>query len=354
MVKAKDSVEALKRYVAPTEGRRGKLRLDFNENTIGPSPKVITAIRALEPEYYAAYPEYAGLCESYAEHLSVQPENIVPFNGVDAAIRGVFQAFARSGEKFLSAQPTFGYYAPCAAQEGMEQIGVSYEADLSFPIAAFEEKLRGGASIAFICNPNNPTSTILGREVIFDFADRYPETLFVIDELYADFVRYTVLPEGLERKNLIVLRSLSKSCGLAALRIGFAVAHPETAEKLQKICGPYEIGTMAVVGALAALEDIAYTEGYIAEVDLARAYCLAEFEKRGLRYYCSGGNYLLLWPGVNVEELVHKLDEEHGILVRSMSGKALIDGSFRLTVGTRQDMARFVDALDKALLEFRN
>src|SRR6188474_3059289 len=126
MIRAKPSVEALSRYVAPLEGRRGLLRLDFNENTLGPSPRVIAAIRALPPEAYATYPEYSGLVEAYAEHAGLPAECVAVFNGADAAIRSVFDAFGLPGSTFLTTEPTFGYYRPCAQIAAMVLETVRY------------------------------------------------------------------------------------------------------------------------------------------------------------------------------------------------------------------------------------
>src|SRR5690606_18414976 len=118
-MRAKPAVEAMNPYVAPLEGRRGMLRLDFNENTVGPSPKVVEAIRAIPEEEYAIYPEYDPLHEAAAGWLGVSRAEVGLFNGADAAIRAVFDAFGEEGAVFLTTSPTFGYYAPCALQQSM-------------------------------------------------------------------------------------------------------------------------------------------------------------------------------------------------------------------------------------------
>src|ERR1041384_3564850 len=180
MIRARPTVEALHRYVAPLEGRRGMLRLDFNENTVGPSPKVVEAIRALPPEAYATYPEYAGLVEAYAAHAGVPAESVAVFNGADAAIRSVFDAFGSPGGVLLTTAPTFGYYAPCAQIAGMTIDAVPYASDLSFPWEAFQAQLRLKPRVCIICNPNNPTSTLVEPAKILELARSYPDTLFVV------------------------------------------------------------------------------------------------------------------------------------------------------------------------------
>jgi len=316
------------------------LRLDFNENTLGPSPRVVEAIRALTPEAYATYPEYAGLVAAFARSVALEPENVAVFNGADAAIRAVFDAFGASGETFLTTSPTFGYYRPCAEMTGMRRVGVPYEADLSFPWRAFDQALAAGVRIAVVCNPNNPTSTLVEPRELHQLAAAHPNTLFVIDEIYAPFTGKSVLPEALGTTNVVALRSLSKSHGLAALRLGFACGPERLVERLFRVTGPYDINNFAVIAGKAALDDHAYTDAYVAEVASAKEWTLAELHRLGVRHFSQGGNYLLVWPGRNVAEVEAAL-RQRGILVRSMAGKPLIDGSFRLSIGTREQMQRF-------------
>ena len=152
MIKAKPEVEGLTPYVAPLEGRRPLLRLDFNESTVGPSPRVVDAIRALPPDAYAAYPEYAGLNEAYAASVGVPAENVEAVNGVDAAIRAIFDAYGDRGSTFLTTVPTFGYYEPCAQQQGMVIDEVPYEDDLSYPLAGVAKKLEAFVTVNNLLN----------------------------------------------------------------------------------------------------------------------------------------------------------------------------------------------------------
>ena len=350
MIRARPGVEELERYVAPLEGRRGMLRLDFNENTVGPSPRVIEAIRALPPEAYATYPEYAGLEAAFAEHVGLKEENVAAFNGADAAIRAIFDAFGEPGTTFLTTLPTFGYYKPCAAMAGMSRVSVPYESDLSFPFSAFGRELaRTRPRICLICNPNNPTSTLLEPERILELARAHPQTLFVVDEIYAPYTNKTVLPDALDVPNLLALRSLSKSTGMAALRIGFACGARGLVERAFRVTGPYDINSFAVTATKAALRDAAHTAAYVAEVAAAKAWTLRELDRLGQRYFSQGGNFLLVWPAKDVTRVEAAL-RGHGILVRSMAGKPLIDGSFRLSIGTREQMQRFVLAFEAVLM----
>jgi len=343
MIRARAEVEALTPYVAPLEGRRPMLRLDFNESTVGPSPRVLEAIRSLPPDAYGAYPEYAGLNAAYAESVGVPERHVEAFNGVDAAIRAIFDAYGEKGSTFLTTAPTFGYYAPCAQQQGMVIDEVLYPDDLRFPLGAITRKLESRPRLLFICNPNNPTGTLVEPTTLVALARSAAQTLVVVDELYVAFTGQSVVPLARELANVVALQSLSKAAGLAALRLGFAVGHPTIVERLRRVTGPYDINMFAVVAGKAALADPAYTQRYVADVLAAREWTIGELRRLGVRCAGEGGNYLLVWPPGDCEGAVRALRDQ-GILGRSMAKKPVIDGSFRLTIGTPADMQRFVSA----------
>jgi histidinol-phosphate aminotransferase len=348
-------VETLTAYSAPLEGRRGLLRLDFNENTVGPSPRVVEAIRAIPADHYAIYPEYDGLREAVVRSLGCRgltPAHIGLFNGVDAAIHAVFHAFGSPGDRLLTTSPTFGYYTPCARMQGMVIEAIPYRLpDFAFPFEAIRAALEAPGTAAatprilLICNPNNPTGTRLAPGPILELAAAAPHTLVVVDELYEAFTGDSVLPvaDFAAFPNLLVLRSLAKTAGLAGLRIGFAIGAPALVERVGRVCGPYDINSFAVTAAQAALADQAYVDGYVAEVLRARDRLVTQLRQAGVRHHAAGGNYLLLWPRRPAAAVEADL-RQAGILVRSMAGKPLIDGSLRVSLGTGAQMERFWEA----------
>jgi len=351
---ARAAVEQLQTYSAPLEGRRELLRLDFNENTIGCSPLVAQAVRNFSAEEISVYPEYEGLCEAVVHNLletkcrgGLQPDQVGLFNGVDAAIHAVFQAYGDAGDRLLTTSPTFGYYAPCARMQGMLIEAIPYEGDdFAFPLQAIEAALLAQTPrLLLICNPNNPTGTRLAAERILALASMAPNTLVVVDELYEAFTGDSVLPAAdfEATPNLLVLRSLAKTAGLAGLRVGFAVGHAAVIDRMGRVTGPYDVNSVAVAAAFAALADQSYVDAYVAEVLRAREWTLAALAQANTRYHCDGGNYLLVWPKRPVAELEEGLRAD-GILVRSMAGKPLIDGCFRVSIGTTSQMQRFVEA----------
>jgi histidinol-phosphate aminotransferase len=395
---ARPEVEGLKAYSAPLEGRRGLLRLDFNENTVGPSPKVVEAIRAIPPDHYAIYPEYDGLREAVAASLvaaaspgavhpspdviaaaapvrTLGPGQVGLFNGVDAAIHAVFQAFGAPGDRLLTTSPTFGYYTPCAQMQGMAIEAIPYRLpDFAFPLQEIRAALSGESAAAagwcpprllLLCNPNNPTGTRLAPELILELAAAAPHTLVVVDELYEAFTGDSVLPLLLggprlpppisatapgaapvhrdpfdAYPNLLVLRSLSKTAGIAGLRIGFAIGAAALVDRISRVTGPYDINSFAVTAAFAALADQPYVDAYVAEVLEARDWLVERLRSASVQHHVAGGNYLLIWPSRRADAVEEEL-RTAGILVRSMAGKALIDGSLRVSLGTLEQMERF-------------
>jgi histidinol-phosphate aminotransferase len=347
---ARREVEGLQAYSAPLEGRRGMLRLDFNENTMGPSPQVVAAIRAIPAEQYAIYPEYDGLRQAVVANLAgvglsrpLQPDQIRLFNGVDAAIHAIFHAYGDRGDTLLTTSPTFGYYTPCAQMQGMAIEAIPYRLpDFAFPLEELRAALQGCPRILLICNPNNPTGTRLAAELILELAASAPGTLVVVDELYEAFTGDSVLPlaDFAATPNLLVLRSLAKTAGLAGLRIGFAIGAAPVVDRLARVTGPYDINSFAVTAAHAALADQAYVDSYVAEVLRARTWLVQQLQAAGVRHHAAGGNYLLIWPERPAEEVEQSL-RQAGILVRSMAAKPLIDGSLRVSLGTIEQMQRF-------------
>jgi histidinol-phosphate aminotransferase len=355
---ARAEVESLKAYSAPLEGRRGLLRLDFNENTVGPSPRVVEAIRAIPADQYAIYPEYDGLREAVVANLAqaghgrprlgqpLTPEQIGLFNGVDAALHAIFHAYGDRGETLLTTSPTFGYYTPCAQMQGMAIEAIPYRMPgFVFPLEEMRAALARRPRILLICNPNNPTGTRLAPEPIVELALAAPETLVVVDELYEAFTGDSVLPlaDFAATPNLLVLRSLAKTAGLAGLRIGFAIGCAAVVDRISRVTGPYDINSFAVTAAHAALADQPYVDGYVAEVLRARDWLVQQLRQAGVRHHAEGGNYLLIWPDQLAAEVEQRLRDQ-GILVRSMAGKPLIEGSLRVSIGTTEQMQRFWSA----------
>ena len=255
----------------------------------------------------------------------------------------VIHAYGSSGDTLLTTSPTFGYYAPCAGMQGMVIEAVPHAMPgFVFPLEAIRSALSRRPKILMLCNPNNPTGTRLAADQVLALAASAPDTLVVVDELYEAFTGDSVLPvvDFQTQANVLVLRSLAKTAGLAGLRLGFAIGHPGVVDRVSRVTGPYDVNSLAVAAAFAALEDQAYTNQYVEEVLRARNWIATEMTHSRVVFHCDGGNYLLVWPQRPADEVEQALRSQ-GILVRSMSGKPQLDGSLRVSIGTREQMQRF-------------
>ncbi len=347
-------IEDLQPYSAPLEGRRNLLRLDFNENTIGPSPLVIKSLREISRNEISIYPEYAGLREKVVETLIKQNPNVQVkssevgiFNGVDAAINAIFHAYGDFGDLMLTTSPTFGYYTPCAQMRGMKINLIPYEGtDFQYPFDSICKFItKNNPKILLICNPNNPTGTRLSPERVIEITKLSSKTLVVVDELYEAFTGDSVLPflNFQKTPNIVVLRSLSKTAGLASLRIGFAIGHSRVINIVNRVTGPYDVNRFAVIAAFAALKDQSYIDSYVSEVLEARNWIKDQFEKYNVKHHIDGGNYFLLWPKSKPKRVEQKL-KSSGILIRNMDKKKNLKGSIRVSIGTIEQMKRFWSA----------
>ena len=335
-------------YCAPLENRRNLLCLDFNENTLGPSQKVYEAIKKINLNEISIYPEYNVLKEvvsnQYFDSRRLDPKEIGLFNGADAAINAIFTSFGDRNEIFLTTNPTFGYYSPCAEIQGMKKITCSYEGEnFIFPIKKFEEKiLKHKPKLIFICNPNNPTGTVLSAQQIIKFANLNKNSLIVVDELYEKFNGDSLLPliDFEKIKNIVIIQSLSKTAGLAGLRMGFAFGNKKIIENINKVTGPYDVNSIAVLATIAALNDKSYVDNYVSEVKKARDWIEKKFKSTKIRNHFSGGNYFLIWPNKKPKILIEEMRAK-GILIRSMRNKKDIGNSIRVSIGTQEQMKFF-------------
>lgn len=331
-------------YHPPVEGRIGKIRLDFNENTVGCSPAVLRALARMTPEQFAMYPEYQAATARLARHFRVPPSMLLLSNGVDDALRILVDTFVEPRSHVLVAEPTFNMYRFYAELAGARVAAERYDAEMRFPLARILAALRRSPRILFLANPNNPTGTLLGRSELRRILRAATRTLVVVDEAYFEFSSVTLLPWVRRNANLVVLRTFSKATGLAGLRLGCVFARAEHIEAMQRASSPFPVNAAALVAAEAALRDATFTRRYVREVLASRAELARGLARLGVKSFPSAGNFLLADFGPRVRRVVRAL-EKQGILIRER-GDFPRPGFARITAGTRQDTRRLLRALE--------
>ena len=341
-LKPRAAIESMDPYRPPSSGRGGKLRLDFNENTIGCSPRVRQAMRTLAADDLAVYPEYREALPRFASYFKVRPSQMTLTNGTDEAIQLVVNAYVNARDTVLLARPTYAMYRFYAQVAGARVVEVPYSADGSFPGQELLRKINPRVRAVFIANPNNPTGTSAPPAQVRALLRAAPHAAVVVDEAYFEFSGKTVLPWITRHRNLFVSRTFSKAVGLAALRLGCLFSRRDNIQAIRKGQSPYSVNAAAVTLGLAAIRDSGYFRKYAAEVLRARALLCKELDSLGLPYFPSDANFVLVDFGSAASAVRRKL-AEHDILVRDRSYD--LPGCVRITVGTREQTRRLTAVL---------
>ena len=332
-------------YEAPAEGRSNKLRLDFNENTSGCSPAVRRALAKLTAKQIAMYPEYQAPTERLAHYFGVRPQELLLANGGDDALRVFFDAFVDPGTSILICEPTFPMYRYYGEIYAARIAVLRYTSEMHFPLEAVLLALHKKPRVLFIANPNNPTGTLLPPEEIQKILHAATHTAVVLDEAYAEFSGATVVPWIRRYPQLFVARTFSKVAGLAGLRLGAVIACEDSLSLVRRAMPPFPVNLAALVAADAAVRDRAAMQTYVTNVKRLRASLAMELNGLGVKTYPSAGNFLLADFGSPGPPLFRKLAEK-GILLRDRS-KDIGPGFARITIGTRSEMRRLLEAIRK-------
>ena len=332
--------------MAPEEGRAGKLRLDFNENTVGCSPAVLRALRGVTSEQLAIYPEYEAASRRLARHFRVRPAEMLFTNGVDDALRLLMETFVEPGDTVLVAEPTFSMYRFFSEVAGARVLAVRYDDAMVFPLDATLRALARSPRLLLLANPNNPTGTLLGHAALRRILDAAPRTLVLVDEAYFEFSGLTVLPWIRRRPNLVVARTFSKAAALAAVRLGVLFAREDLAGAMRRAFTPYPVNTLALVAAEAALKDQKFLRGYVRQVRDSRKQLARGLERLGARVFPSAANFLLADFGPGAGKLARRL-ARRGILLRDRRDDFGRDGFLRITAGTPGQTRRLLRAMEE-------
>lgn len=330
------------------------VKLASNENPLGPSPKVIAAISQAVPEL-TRYPDGNGfiLKQALAQKFAVEPAQVTLGNGSNDILELVAKAWLAPGLNAVFSQHAFAVYPIATMAVGAECREIpanNYGHDLPAILAAIDANTR----VVFIANPNNPTGTWFDQQALADFLAQVPEhVIVVLDEAYIEYAEPGELPDGMEflakHANLIVSRTFSKAYGLAALRIGYAISSPMIADVLNRIRQPFNVNSLGLVAAVAALEDDEYLQESRASNKHGLQQLSTAFDRLGLSYIESRGNFIAVDFARDAAPINQALLEQ-GVIVRPVAGYAM-PTFLRVSVGTEQENARFIEVLEQVLAD---
>jgi histidinol-phosphate aminotransferase len=349
MLKPRAAVHNVKSYHPPLGDRAG-LRLDFNENTVGCSPRVLQCLEKISGEQLARYPERAPVEAVVAAHLKIQSEELLLTNGTDEAIHLVCQTYLDAGTEALIVVPTYSMYEIYAAAGGATVISIPAGDEFRFPVEDVLDRVNENTRLIAIANPNNPTGVLLTASEILRIAEAAPQTAVLIDEAYFEFCGETVLPAFREFPNIFVSRTFSKVYGLAGLRIGVLAGNIEQMSLLRRVGSPYSVNSVALACLPEALADQDYIQRYVDDVLQGRKALEEKLKLLAIQYWPSQANFVLLRIGERAKKFISAM-RERGILVRDRSSDYGCAGCVRITLGAAADNARLLAALPEVLME---
>jgi histidinol-phosphate aminotransferase len=349
MLEVRESVRKLPTYHPPPGGREG-LRLDFNENTVGCSPRVLARLRQITAEEIACYPEREPIEARVAGFLEINSDELLLTNGVDEAIHLLCETFLEPGDEALIVVPTFAMYEICAAATGARVITVPADADFRFPTSDLLSKITPRTRLIVVANPNNPTGSVAEAATLLEIARRAPQAAILVDEAYFDFYGKTLMKQWRSVPNLFVARTFSKVYGLAGLRIGVLAGDAAYIQMVSKVASPYNVNGVALACLPTALADQDYVRDYVDQIRQGRGELEKELGRQGIRYWPSQANFVLASFGPLKTALIQSM-RSRGILVRDRSRDYGCEGCVRITVGTADHTARLLQALRETLAD---
>ncbi len=351
MLEARSAVKSLHGYRPPLAGRQG-LRLDFNESTIGCSPRVLARLRSMDAEALACYPEREPVEAEVAGFLGLDAHQVLLTNGVDEAIHLLCSTYLEPGDEAIIVVPTFAMYAIFVQVEGARLVQVPSGENFAFPLEDLLSRISQRTRLIALANPNNPTGTTVPCDTLLRVARAASHAAVLVDEAYFEFHGETILHHSAWPANLFVARTLSKAYGLAGLRIGILAGNAAQMALVRRVASPYNVNAVALAVVPEALRNQEYVEHYVSEVQRGRELLQQELNALGLRYWPSRANFVLVRVGPAYAEFVQAF-RTHGILVRDRHTDPACDGCVRLTVGSLEHTQTLIVALREVVGKLR-
>jgi histidinol-phosphate aminotransferase len=325
------------------------LKLASNENPLGPSPKALAAMRGALEQLHL-YPDGNAfyLKRKLGEKLRVETRNIILGNGSNEIIEFVGHAFIQPGAEVLVSEYCFAVYPIVTHLFGGKPVVVPAR-NLGHDLPAMLRAITPQSAVIFVANPNNPTGTLASRKEIEQFVAQVPDSLLlVMDEAYIDFLEDApdLLPLIRSKPNLLLMRTFSKIYGLAGLRLGYGMGHPDLIAALEKVRQPFNINSLIQAGAIAALDDEEHLNATRRNNSAGLRFFCEELEKLKLEFVRSAANFVLVKVGNG--QKVFEAMQKGGVITRPMGGYKLPEW-IRITVGTPDENRRCLATLKAAV-----
>ncbi|MCE5299699.1 MAG: histidinol-phosphate transaminase [Spirochaetia bacterium] len=329
-------------------GIKDIIKLASNENPMGPSKLAVRAMAKKLGEV-SLYPESSAynLRNALAMQLNIRKDMLVFGNGSNELLNMLAQAFVTPGDEVVFSTLSFTVYQSAADMTGGTAIMIPHK-DFAHDIDGFIKRLSDRTKLVYLCNPNNPTGTIISKQDFEKFMEAVkPETIVALDEAYFEFVDDRNCPDGMQYlskyPNLVVLRTFSKVYGLAGVRVGYAAADPEIISIIERVRASFNVNMPAQAAAEAALRDKAHVEKTLKNNNDGKKYLYAELEKLGIEYVPTNANFIFVKFPANCNVVFEALLKK-GVIIRPQ-----YDNYGRITIGTASQNKRLIAALKQVL-----
>ena len=347
----RDNVEQMKGYEPGFQPKQTDIvKLNTNENPYPPSPQVMKVVGGITAEQLRRYPDPVGnqFRQAAAEVHGVSPENIMCCNGGDDLLAIAFRAFCDQKRPAAYPVPTYSLYPVLAKLHDCKAVEIPFDAEFNLPA----KLASANAALTIVCNPNAPSGSFVSVDELTSLADELSGVL-LIDEAYVNFADNNCLELIKEFDNVIILRSMSKGYGLAGMRFGYAIAHPDLISGLMKVKDSYNVDAVAIAAATAAIKDQAYFKENVEKIKVERTRLTERLRELGFVVPDSISNFVLAKCNkINAADVYEKLAQKN-IYVRYFTHPGL-DDKLRISVGTPEQDETLLSALKEILSEQEN
>jgi len=365
MPKPRENIGSINPYIPgkPIEevrrelGLKGKIiKLASNENPLGPSKLAVKAIRKAIKEINL-YPDdgcYA-LGKRMADHLGVGEDQLIFGNGSVDIIEFIFKTFVAPKDQVVMAEQSFVMGKIAAKMTDADLVEVPLK-NYTHDLEAMAQAVTPQTKVVYIANPNNPTGTMVNHDQLKNFVKAVPEScVIVLDEAYSEYITRSDFPRSVEllkdHSNIIILHTFSKIYGLAGLRVGYGIGHPDLIASIRKVRLPFNINLPAQVGCLAALDDVKHLERSRQVNDAGKEFLYQQFEKMKMAYVPSEGNFVLIDPKTDSSDIFNRL-QKRSVIVRPVKNYGM-PTALRVTIGTEKQNKKLISSLKRVLKEIR-
>ncbi len=329
------------------------VKLNSNEMQLGPSPKAMEAMHdEIKRGHLYPRPVVLALKAKVAEYVGKEPECVTMYCGADAAIQTICETFLNHDDELLVCSPTYMLYYKLPFRFGAKLAEAHSSDGVSTDLDALYNAITDKTKLVFICNPNNPTGTLVDNSKLDEFVEKLPpHVICVIDEAYYDWITEENYESALrfvnDRNNVIVLRTFSKIYGMAGLRVGYSVANKDITACLGCVSTYYNANRIGAAGAIAALDDEKFRKKAFDNNKEQKEYITKELEKMGVSVVPSQASFIYFNPHCDADLCTKKL-EDYGVFIRP------IDKTYtRVTIGLPHQNRIFLDALREVLAEIK-